>query len=132
MKVLIVGAGVAGLAVGWRLANAGFSIEILERGLAGRGATWASAGMIAPGAELGPEKSAMAQFAREARSKWPCFARELEAASGVDIGYRELGSLMVAESAQKAHALVSHAAELARDGIAAAWVEPAASLRRKE
>ena len=131
MKVLIVGAGVAGLAVGWRLANAGLSIEILERGLAGRGATWASAGMIAPGAELGPEKSAMAQFAREARSKWPRFAQELEAASGVRIGYREVGSLMVAESARKAHALESQAAELARGGVAAAWVD-AAELRRRE
>ena len=43
MKILIVGAGVAGLAVGWRLAKAGIAVEILERGLAGRGATWASA-----------------------------------------------------------------------------------------
>ena len=51
MKVLIVGAGVAGLAVGWLLAKAGIPVEILERGLAGRGATWASAGMIASGAE---------------------------------------------------------------------------------
>ena len=131
MKVLIVGAGVAGLAVGWRLANAGVAIEILERGLAGRGATWASAGMIAPGAELGPEKSAMAQFAREARAKWPRFAQELEAASGACIDYRKTGSLMVAESAHKARALESHAAELAHDGVPAAWVQPA-ELRRRE
>ena len=46
MKVLIVGAGVAGLAIGWRLADAGVAVEIVERGIAGRGATWASAGRV--------------------------------------------------------------------------------------
>ena len=64
MKILIAGAGVAGLAIGWRLASAGVEVEILERGLAGRGATWASAGMIAAGAELGPEKTAIARMSR--------------------------------------------------------------------
>ncbi len=50
MKIVIAGAGVAGLAIGWSLAKAGASVEIVERGLAGHGATWASAGMLAPGA----------------------------------------------------------------------------------
>jgi glycine oxidase len=131
MNVLIVGAGVAGLAVGWRLANAGIPVEILERGLAGRGATWASAGMIASGAEVGPEENAIAQFAREARTKWPRFAKDLEAASAMRIFYREAGSLMVAESAHQAHALESRAAELVREGVAASWVA-AAELRRLE
>jgi glycine oxidase len=43
MKILIIGAGVAGLSIAWRLAQAGAEVEVLERGLAGRGATWASA-----------------------------------------------------------------------------------------
>ena len=131
MKVLIVGAGVAGLAVGWRLATAGIAVEILERGLAGRGATWASAGMIASGAELGTEKNPTAQFAREARAKWPGFARDLEAAGGCRIDYREIGSLRVAQSPIRARALESQATELARDGLAAAWV-PGKELRRRE
>jgi len=129
MKVLIVGAGVAGLAVGWRLASAGIPVEILERGLAGRGATWASAGMIASGAELGTEKNAVAHFAHEARAKWPRFAQDLEAASGRRIDYRETGSLMAATNADKARDLEHRAAELAREGVAAAWVD-AAELRR--
>jgi glycine oxidase len=131
MKILIVGAGVAGLAVGWRLASAGIPVEILERGLAGRGATWASAGMIASGAELGTEKNAVAQFAREARAKWPGFAESLEAASGSRIFYRETGSLMVAESAARARALENQATALAREGAAATWVGTA-ELRRRE
>jgi glycine oxidase len=131
MKVLIVGAGVAGLAVGWRLATAGIAVEILERGLAGRGATWASAGMIASGAELGTEENPTAQFAREARAKWPDFARDLEAASLRRIDYRQTGSLRVAQSPMRARALENQATGLARDGVAATWV-PAAELRRRE
>jgi len=131
MKVLIVGAGIAGLATGWRLAQAGVSVEILERGIAGRGATWASAGMIAPGAELGRETNAMGQFARQARAKWPIFAAELEEASGRHISYRETGSLLVAESAERAAALETEAAFLARAGVAAAWL-PQTEARRLE
>ena len=105
MKILIIGAGVAGLSVGWRLAQAGAEVDVLERRLAGRGATWASAGMIAPGAELGAETHAMAAFARRARENWPSFAAELEGASGMSIRYRESGSLLVAETPARAEAL---------------------------
>ena len=74
MKILIIGAGVAGLSIGWRLAQAGVEVDILERGIAGRGATWASAGMIAPGAELGTETNAVADFARRAADISPAVA----------------------------------------------------------
>jgi glycine oxidase len=131
MKVLIVGAGVAGLAIGWRLAQAGIAVEILERGLAGRGATWASAGMIAPGAEIGERSSAIAQYARNARAKWPRFAAELEAASGQCISYRESGSLLTAESAERARVLETQAPKLAQEGVAAAWLF-ADALRARE
>jgi glycine oxidase len=47
------------------------------------------------------------------------------------IGYREAGSLMVAESAPQARALESRAAELAREGVPAAWVA-GPELRRRE
>ena len=57
MKVVIAGAGIAGLAVAWRLAQADVAVELVERGLAGRGATWASAGMLAPVAEFGDDDS---------------------------------------------------------------------------
>jgi len=126
MKVLIVGAGIAGLAIAWRLAGQGTQVEIVERGVAGRGATWAAAGMIAPGAELGRDTSAMARLARQARAKWPAFAAELEQRSEQGVGYREIGSLIVAQTAAEADALQAQAAELANEsgGDAAAWLSP--------
>ena len=52
MKIVVIGAGVAGLAIGWRLAEAGQEVTVLERAQPGAGATWASAGMLAVTAEL--------------------------------------------------------------------------------
>jgi glycine oxidase len=123
MRVIIVGAGIAGLAIGWRLAQAGAEVELIDRGLAGCGATWAAAGMIAPGAELKDEPDDLAQFARRARTAWPDFAAELEAESGCAIGYSEPGSLIVAYDDARAQALEQHAAGLAATGTR--WIEPA-------
>jgi glycine/D-amino acid oxidase-like deaminating enzyme len=39
MKVVIIGAGVAGLGIGWRLLQAGCSVTILERAQPGGGAS---------------------------------------------------------------------------------------------
>ena len=52
--------------------------------------------MIAAAAEMGHGDSPEAAFARRANGLWPDFAKELEAQSGVNIGYRRNGSLMVA------------------------------------
>jgi glycine oxidase len=129
MKLLVVGAGIAGLAIAWRLADRGVTVEIVERGVAGRGATWASAGMIAPGAELGRDSSAMAQLARRARAKWPSFAAQLERASGQSIAYLESGSLVVAQTAAEADALQARVAVLGRDGMVASWLPPEMLLK---
>ncbi len=96
MKIAIVGGGIAGLAVGWRLAAAGADVDVLERGLAGSGSTWAAAGMLAPAAEASHGNDPHARLAREAREQWPSFARELEEASGIAIGFDVCGSLTVA------------------------------------
>ena len=48
---LIIGAGVIGLGIGWKLAQQGEPVTILERGVAGREASWAAAGMLAPANE---------------------------------------------------------------------------------
>ena len=96
MKVVVIGAGVAGLGIGWRLRQAGVDVTVLERAQAARGATWAAAGMIATTAELGEAQTPEAALANRARSLWPGFAREIEDASGMKIGYAQSGSLMIA------------------------------------
>jgi glycine oxidase len=95
MKVVVIGAGVAGLGIGWKLARAGASVTVLERAQVGNGATSASAGMIAATAELGEAETPEAAFARRASTMWPAFAQELQQQSGVDIAFHRNGSLLV-------------------------------------
>src|SRR6266404_1716149 len=96
MKVVIIGAGVAGLGIGWRLLQAGCAVTILERAQPASGATWASAGMLAITAELEEAADAERDLALRANALWPGFAAELEAASGRSVFLSRLGALLLA------------------------------------
>ncbi len=95
-ETVIIGAGICGLAIGWRLAQAGHEVTVVDRGPAGRGATWAAAGMLAPQVEAEPGEEGLLPLLLESRAMWAEFARELEAASGRSVGYRDEGTLVVA------------------------------------
>ncbi len=95
-RVAVIGAGVCGLGIGWRLAEAGCHVTVFDRGGAGQGASWAAAGMLAAGVECEPGEEPLLQLTLESQRLWPAFRRELEAASGRTIGYREEGTLVAA------------------------------------
>lgn len=97
MKAIIIGAGVAGLSIGWRLLQRGAQVTILERGQPGHGASWAAAGMIAPVGEMAGAPPAEIEMALGSAALWPGFAAALEQASGLPIGYRAEGALLVAD-----------------------------------
>jgi glycine oxidase len=107
MRIVIIGAGVAGLGIGWRLRQKGAEVTVLERAQPAQAATWASAGMLAVAGELGDADTEEAKFARHSRGLWSAFAAELEEASGLAIDYRENGALITALSADEAGALQS-------------------------
>ena len=94
--VAIVGGGICGLGIGWRLAAAGCAVDLFEKGLAGREASWAAAGMLAANVETEPGEEALLALNLESQAAWPNFATELNAVSGVDLGYRDEGTLVVA------------------------------------
>src|SRR5579884_172075 len=96
----VVGGGLIGLAAGWRLAQAGFRVAIYERGSFGKEASWAGAGMLAPGGEI-EEASQLADLALAARALYPGFVRELEDIAGVKIDYQECGGLDLAYSEEQ-------------------------------
>src|SRR5947209_9038637 len=116
MRVVVVGAGVAGLGIGWRLAQQGVETLVLERSQPGRGATWASAGMIAaPGvADAVPDSEA--QLAHHGAELWPEFAAQIESTSRRAVSYTVNGGLVVARTAHEredlAHMAGSGAGEL--------------------
>jgi len=97
MKIVIIGAGVAGLSIGWRLTQGGADVTVLERARPGGGASWAAAGMIAVTAELLDAHAAEIEFACHSNVLWPDVAKSLEAESGQAVGYVCSGSLILAE-----------------------------------
>jgi glycine oxidase len=87
---------VIGLSIAWRLAQAGCRVTVYERGEAGRGASWAAAGMLAAAVETEPGEEALLPLTLESQRLWPEFARELEGASGISVEYRDEGTIVVA------------------------------------
>jgi glycine oxidase len=92
----VIGAGASGLGIAWRLAAAGCPVTAFERGAAGRGASWAAAGMLAAGLEAEPGEERLLALNLEGQRLWPAFRTELEAVSGIEVGYRDEGTLAVA------------------------------------
>jgi glycine oxidase len=95
MRVVVVGAGVIGQAVAWRLAAHGAQVTLVDPA-PGAGASRASAGMLAPVAESGPGEEVVLALNLAAAARWPAFAAGLAAASGRDPGYTTHGTLVVA------------------------------------
>src|SRR6185312_9873437 len=96
VRVVIIGAGVAGLGIGWRLLQQGCAVTILERFQPGTGASWAAAGMLAVTAELEDAAEAERALAMRASALWPGFAAELEEASGRAVFLASDGALLLA------------------------------------
>src|SRR6516164_3695964 len=85
-----------GLGIAWRLAQSGCPVTVYDRAEAGRGASWAAAGMLAAAVETEPGEEKLLTLTLESQRLWLDFARELEAASGISIDYRDEGTMVVA------------------------------------
>ena len=94
--IVIIGAGVIGLAIAFELVRRNRSVLVLERDRVGAGATWASAGMLAPVSEAEAEEPAVVDLALESHRLYPEFVEAVEAASGLSCGFRQEGTLVVA------------------------------------
>jgi glycine oxidase len=95
VKVGIVGGGIVGLSVAWELARRGEQVTVYDADPT-RGAGLVAAGMLAPTAEAGFGEEALQHLMLESMRRWPGFAAELSAATGLPLGYRTDGTLLVA------------------------------------
>jgi len=93
--VVVVGGGIIGLAVAWRTARSGRQVALVDPE-PGQGASWAAAGMLAPVSEVHFGEQALAALNLMASAAWPDFAAELQVCSGMAVGFRPDGTLLVA------------------------------------
>jgi glycine oxidase len=95
--VIIVGGGVIGCSIAYRLASENVSVIIIERGQPGEEASSAAAGMIAVQAETAHEpRGPFFDLCLASRALYPSFVAEVEAAAGMSVEYRTDGAIFVA------------------------------------
>lgn len=116
LSVAIAGGGIIGMSIAWRLAQQGCSVTVFDKGTIGGEASWAGAGMLAPGGEI-EAASPLASLSLESRRLYPSFVQELEQVSGCRIDYQECGSLDLAYSPEDLEALETRASRQAEIGI---------------
>jgi glycine oxidase len=129
--VAIIGAGVVGLGIAWRLAARGVKVCVFDRGAAGQGATHAAAGMLAACAEAEPGEEALVALGRDSQARWPAFAAELEQACGIDVELRREGTLVIALTADDQARLFHHLEFQKKLELPLEWIS-AAETRRRE
>ena len=113
--VVVIGGGLIGTSIGWRLRQAGIDVVVVvgERSAA---ASRVAAGMLAPITEATFTEQRLLQLNLASRSRYPDFVAELEVASGLPAGLRRAPSLSVACDADDAARLENFADFLARAG----------------
>ena len=131
MKVAIIGGGVIGAAVAWRLAQRGVDVVVLDDGSRPGVASIAAGGMLAPLAEA-PQPGPFLELGLDSLRRWPAFAAELEARTATPVGYERAGKLIAALTAAEVDALAAtyataHTGVETLAGAQARQLEPALS-----
>ncbi|NDB17869.1 MAG: glycine oxidase ThiO [Actinobacteria bacterium] len=93
-RLVVVGAGVIGLASAWRAAQSGWAVTVLDPHPM-HGASWAAAGMLAPITESTPAEPGVLDVGLRSARLWPKFAEELTASAGQPCGFHDAATLVV-------------------------------------
>ena len=122
-SLAVVGGGIIGLSIAWRLAQRGWRVVVYDKFRAGAESSWAGAGMLSPGGEV-DEDSELASLAIASRGLYSGFVRELERDSQLEIDYQECGALALAYTADELARLEARAAAQSSLGILSKAVAP--------
>jgi glycine oxidase len=126
--VVVIGAGLVGLATAFELAERGASVRVYDRGEPAGAASWAGAGMLAPYTER-IESEALLAFCAASLAQYPEFVRRIYDAGGVDVHLRLDGVIYAAFDAAALDGLREHGAQLARRGVASTVLDRSSALR---
>ena len=114
--VVVIGAGVVGLAAARALAGRGARVLVIESTAVGAEASSAAAGMLAPQAET-QEGSPLLPLALRARDRHLELAPDLERETGIAVGLSQTGLLEVAFTDEDERALAARAAWQGAQGL---------------
>ena len=115
MKITVVGAGIVGLSIAYELASRGTTVRILDPRGPGQGATWASAGILAPHIEAHSEP--LLRLGVASLNEYDRFIDRLTVDSDQLIEYQRSGTVQVALNAEESQRLSQAATRLAGAGV---------------
>ena len=121
MHVIVIGAGIIGAAIADLLARRGADVTILEMRAPGRGASQASAGILAPYTEA-HQHSPLLELGARSLALYDSFIRGLVERTGRAVEYARSGTLEVAFDDEHAQPLRASADWLRARGIEHQWL----------
>jgi glycine oxidase len=114
--VIIVGGGVIGASIAWRLARNHLRVLLVDARAIGSEASTAAAGMLAPGGEF-DQPSPMLDCAISSLARYQDFVAEIEADSGLPIEFHRRGAIQIALTHTELESLTARAAFQRSAGI---------------
>jgi len=115
VNITVVGAGIVGSAIAHELASRGARVQLIDSRGVGRGATRASAGILAP--QIEGHIPELRNLAARSLAMYDDFIRRVERDSRRSIEYNRNGTLQVALNEPEAAVLTADAQALARNGV---------------
>jgi glycine oxidase len=96
VQVTIIGAGLIGASIAWRLSQSGCAVTLIDAGAFGGETSSAGAGMLSPGTEF-ETPSIWSSLGVESMAMYPEFVDELRVESGVAIDFQICGCKKISE-----------------------------------
>lgn len=106
MRVAVIGAGIVGLAIAWRLTQSGCHVTVIDPAPAA-GATQAAAGMLAPVSEAYHREDPHSILLLAGARRYPDFVREVGDVVGLPTGFRATETLVCGTDAADRESLTA-------------------------
>lgn len=131
--VVIVGGGIIGMSIAWRVRQRGMSVTVLERDTPGQATSRVAAGMLAPVVEVefGEAGRRALELGLRSAAMWPAFASELEGSTGSSLSLAHTGTLLVARDDDDARELERQLAFRQSLGLAVERLRPSEARERE-
>ncbi|MEI2616994.1 MAG: glycine oxidase ThiO [Thermomicrobiales bacterium] len=126
--ITIVGGGIIGCMLAWELTGRGMTVELLERQDLAREASWASAGIISPPS---PRYGVKADLALRSYRRYPSLIEEIQATTGIDVGYAQTGEVDLGDDVSR-DTLLQAIAWQREHGMRVEWLSSQDEIRERE